>query len=587
MAPAAKKVCTTLQVTLTPKPRQRRRGCLAPLLDPQTCPYDVLVAILSSFTPLDLLHLAWTSKDMHAFLLSKRQRFIWKDALSSIDGLPQCPRDLTEPQYAFLVFCPLCHRKGCNKRTQDILWELRARFCKDCRPYELSYKAPPGGVLPAFPSQDGGYTRPPTDYFRRSQVTAYQKAIAGLDIVAREAFKVEKSREAAEIREHAQKCRKYVMLAQVARCTELGSLREGRSEAYVALHMSSTSSLLSKHSLSFRQNVLACGWGEEVEFHGWDKIVSRRPDIFYKPNALTSRYWNRVEGEVQALMGHLRWERLDAQVYTTRRNLAVQLILQAQESMESEKSFGGLVPTIADIVFHHDFRQIIEASPDTIVTEASFSDAVANIPSIMSAWQHELASCLRGLLPCGSKTPPEAVDKRLQLASTLFSCTRCDETHIPFSMLVTHAWSSYRERVFLPHDEQPYYEVYKALDSRPWSCGGHLTAQELHPSATQVMDFLGVDADAKAEQLDIIHGEVKLRCYANHILKYTRSGSRADRAFYGWRGALRHASIYHSGPKLSSVPLHLAVSHEVEYNVRRSQLPLASALGRLSGKTTG
>lgn len=34
---------------------------------------------------------------------------VWKDARANIEGLPDLPADLTEPQYASLAFDPFCH----------------------------------------------------------------------------------------------------------------------------------------------------------------------------------------------------------------------------------------------------------------------------------------------------------------------------------------------------------------------------------------------------------------------------------------------------------------------------------------------
>jgi len=36
-------------------------------------------------------------------------RFAWTYALSNVEGLPSCPSDLSEPQYASLAFDQHCH----------------------------------------------------------------------------------------------------------------------------------------------------------------------------------------------------------------------------------------------------------------------------------------------------------------------------------------------------------------------------------------------------------------------------------------------------------------------------------------------
>lgn len=37
---------------------------------------------------------------------------VWKDVRANVQGLPDCPSDLPEPQYASLAFDPYCHVSG-------------------------------------------------------------------------------------------------------------------------------------------------------------------------------------------------------------------------------------------------------------------------------------------------------------------------------------------------------------------------------------------------------------------------------------------------------------------------------------------
>jgi hypothetical protein len=66
--------------------------------------------IASHLCPIDLLHLARTSKFLRAVLMSRiTSNHIWKASRANIDGLPACPSDLSEPQYARLVFDNSCY----------------------------------------------------------------------------------------------------------------------------------------------------------------------------------------------------------------------------------------------------------------------------------------------------------------------------------------------------------------------------------------------------------------------------------------------------------------------------------------------
>ncbi|KAF8313276.1 hypothetical protein DL93DRAFT_2167981 [Clavulina sp. PMI_390] len=58
--------------------------------------------------PADLLHLVQSSKIFALFLLAASSASIWRYARLTVDGLPQCPADITEQQYACLLYGHYC-----------------------------------------------------------------------------------------------------------------------------------------------------------------------------------------------------------------------------------------------------------------------------------------------------------------------------------------------------------------------------------------------------------------------------------------------------------------------------------------------
>ena len=64
--------------------------------------------IFGHLNPLDLLHLARTTKDLRAILMNRSSISIWKHSRSQFDDLPDCPDDLSEPQYAEFLFGKAC-----------------------------------------------------------------------------------------------------------------------------------------------------------------------------------------------------------------------------------------------------------------------------------------------------------------------------------------------------------------------------------------------------------------------------------------------------------------------------------------------
>ncbi|PIL30563.1 hypothetical protein GSI_07263 [Ganoderma sinense ZZ0214-1] len=72
-------------------------------------PVDVFLEIVVRCHPLDLLRLSRVSSDLRAVLLAKRNKGVWVSARNSLDPpMSECPEDLSEPQYASLVFDRFC-----------------------------------------------------------------------------------------------------------------------------------------------------------------------------------------------------------------------------------------------------------------------------------------------------------------------------------------------------------------------------------------------------------------------------------------------------------------------------------------------
>ncbi|KAH9474678.1 hypothetical protein JR316_0013142 [Psilocybe cubensis] len=95
----------------------------------QGMPTELLILIFGQVYPKDLLQLMWTSKVFRTILRSKGASGIWKKSRSRIRGMPQCPSDLSEPQYASLLFghhCYICF----NERS--IVYESYAGRFKAC-----------------------------------------------------------------------------------------------------------------------------------------------------------------------------------------------------------------------------------------------------------------------------------------------------------------------------------------------------------------------------------------------------------------------------------------------------------------------
>jgi hypothetical protein len=65
--------------------------------------------IFGHLNPADILHLARTTKELRVILMDRSAQWIWQRTRTNVKDLPDCPDDMTEPQYAHLAFDPQCH----------------------------------------------------------------------------------------------------------------------------------------------------------------------------------------------------------------------------------------------------------------------------------------------------------------------------------------------------------------------------------------------------------------------------------------------------------------------------------------------
>ncbi|TRM58358.1 hypothetical protein BD626DRAFT_410575 [Schizophyllum amplum] len=71
-------------------------------------PLDVMYEIFCYLHPAQLLAVSRTNKTLRGALLRRSARWIWKASFRNVKKLPEPPTDLSEPQYARLLFDKSC-----------------------------------------------------------------------------------------------------------------------------------------------------------------------------------------------------------------------------------------------------------------------------------------------------------------------------------------------------------------------------------------------------------------------------------------------------------------------------------------------
>ncbi|CAA7263589.1 unnamed protein product [Cyclocybe aegerita] len=109
---------------------KRRIGALKLFLD---LPLDVIFEAISYLSPADVLTLTRVSREFRSLFLSRSSSLaIWRRVVVQVPGLPPCPEDLDEPQYASLVYDKFCMACGSTRGVLTTYYRLRLRFCTKC-----------------------------------------------------------------------------------------------------------------------------------------------------------------------------------------------------------------------------------------------------------------------------------------------------------------------------------------------------------------------------------------------------------------------------------------------------------------------
>ncbi|KAJ6553504.1 hypothetical protein DFH09DRAFT_1366146 [Mycena vulgaris] len=262
-------------------------------------PYDCIWEICEELQPLDLLHLSRLSPQLRSQLLSKSSRRLWQAALNRIEGLPECPPGMSEPQYTNLAFSLQCHHclEPCTRDTTTD-WDLRVRLCPPCSKrllFEFNEDEPPYFVSDvSVKIRDLIPVRPPTPFgcaaLKNSFLRAQKEFESGSDAL--------KGVYVAERREAMVVLRTY---ARESRVWEAGIIQRLKAD----------------RAKSIWDRLWSLQWRAEL------KIMSRykfdQLPLVDRAQVLTEEVWSDIQPELEA---HLLAVRKEAAIRNEKRLLA-------------------------------------------------------------------------------------------------------------------------------------------------------------------------------------------------------------------------------------------------------------------------
>ncbi|KDR81922.1 hypothetical protein GALMADRAFT_240234 [Galerina marginata CBS 339.88] len=405
------------------------RGILKQLVE---MPLDVLFEIFGRLEPLDLLHLSRTTKELRALLMSRSSMSIWKQSRSNIPGLPECPLDLTEPQYANLAFgksCHFCHR---SLGTMHTAWSARVRACTKCLDDRFSARISYGS--------NQGYPAELTQFlptivvakktWRRTR--SHHLYYLETDNTWKEEYSNVAEQDQAKWLEDKLEERRAIAAHSEACTTWFNNLQNWRDEQ--------RATILGDRKARVVQYINQLGWEEELA-----KIT----DEFLKPQNdplvvklcqkdVTERSLSSLDEFFNKFMESAKSHRLVTERKTLLRE-RLRILNRVLETHISTLPVNALHPGVGELFRNPIVLDIIDSTPASAdFTEDKFDDIFPILPAITLQWQMEIEEKLLDMIR--AVVPEYSFDRQtvFQLATTTFDCSSCQHNSMRLPAVLMH-----------------------------------------------------------------------------------------------------------------------------------------------------
>ncbi|KAI9454591.1 hypothetical protein HD554DRAFT_2031241 [Boletus coccyginus] len=327
---------------------------------------DVLFLLAAYVHPLDLLNLARTCKSLRELLMDKASEFVWKTARGQVRGLPDCPADMTEPEYANLVFYSRCHVRTCTDSStrlncSEVLSRLQRRTV---------------GLNVCF-----------SITIEFTSVTRLRSFSSCPDIILQNSVLPTENLTVDEEGKWVDKEQLESFIEEYNRSSDKERFLNDRQELCFAI----------------QQRLKQHGYGPEIEHFGHYAIRQPRASFFKTSRPLTDKEWARMWPEWFEIMSDFRSQRMDKTVYQPRRNLLVTEYNSYVTSPSSNAPSFDLLPHVIELGCFPPFRDIIKAPEGTDMSEKPFESAFAQLPVLVDEWRKQLDAELAELVEIPSQ----------------------------------------------------------------------------------------------------------------------------------------------------------------------------------------
>ncbi|KAH6919091.1 hypothetical protein BKA70DRAFT_1249245 [Coprinopsis sp. MPI-PUGE-AT-0042] len=439
-------------------------GFLKPLARPSrlqlspfaNVPLEIIYEFCGHLQPLDLLHLARTCSALRQVILNKTARRLWIRSFDDLKqkGFPDCPSDLSEPQYANLVLSVYCH--NCLRDDGDTTYYLiilgRTRLCFDCArksyvpwnngPWSKSFW--PRSEIVKYIPYTGLSFRPSSpsqaspDWHDLSESLGHYRqrkySVTDVRTMTREYRALGKDHTKKEAWRKAREERHQMLWAHATAWVEYESrwLRE-QQEAKQAL--------TDARIASIRGKLVDAGWEDELSFleafaqptasPGCEQFHWRKFEGVAKPAPLTEEEWRKLHIDLEPWLKGTREERLHQEKASAVKARIQEHVEPMYRDFILSQSGVDPFPSIAEVSFIPEFCTLLE-DVSVEVTQSMLDTAAAALSDFVQGWRRDREEELLKIMRksnaySSSKSAPTA--ESLRCASTAFKCDLYTKAH--------------------------------------------------------------------------------------------------------------------------------------------------------------
>ncbi|KAF7970222.1 hypothetical protein HWV62_24754 [Athelia sp. TMB] len=412
--PASKKRKRTTALSKS-RPIRAKRGRLGQL------PLDILYEIFGHVRPQDLLRLSRTTKALRRILMQRSAISIWKAVMGQVEGLPECPSDLNEPQFASLAFDSYCHVSSLPA------FNIKASQTESYVTRQISIQSfgCAGSEVARSVSMHKYYTR---RICLERDASAVQDILHALkaDQEKYNKYIQEKEAEIKALREHATLCEAWQRGRGSERQEELDALKNKRRDAILG-------------------KLRELGYGPELDQDRYRLTVLYKHAPMNKAQELTLRIWTNIKEPIISIMNDLRRDRLKrehAEALTGRLKVLSELV----KEYTAEQPIHEIIPGLGDISHMADFKRVIVGPSDDVqVTKDDFKEAMERLPQLIAGWRAEKEAELVRLMLNTNPDDANSQDistsdntaTKLELAKAHFDCKSCHQA-ISYPRVLVH-----------------------------------------------------------------------------------------------------------------------------------------------------